>query len=344
MVQRTFLAFDSESLVVDSSPNGSLVGNPIINNSDTPNQTVFTYQSGSGELVTLDDTDGGNAQNRFDDDDRFDHQILDGAGLVEDGTFVESESRIDLRALDANGNPTGPTINIYVLSKDGDFTDVWGFAALAPLEDGVQYVKVSGSNNGTSFYSDYITCFAAGTMIQTAQGARAVENLRPGDEVWTFEDGLQPVLWSACSRVVGLGRFAPVHIAAGSLGNSEDLLVSQQHRICVENAMAELFFGQASVLVAAKHLCGLPGIDIRPCPEITYAHFMFDRHRLVRAAGVLSESFFLSENSVVSVDEAARVELRAIFSDKFHTFDRYGSTAVPTLTAREAKVLLPHLS
>ena len=57
MVLRTFFAIDSDNLVVTGSSNGSIVGNGIINNSDTPNGTTFVYSSGGGTSVTVDDTD-----------------------------------------------------------------------------------------------------------------------------------------------------------------------------------------------------------------------------------------------------------------------------------------------
>lgn len=56
MVARSFVVFDNENLVVSSSSSGAIVGNGIINNSSTPNGTVFTYAAGSGKTVTINDT------------------------------------------------------------------------------------------------------------------------------------------------------------------------------------------------------------------------------------------------------------------------------------------------
>ncbi|MFK7868924.1 MAG: Hint domain-containing protein [Roseobacter sp.] len=339
MVERTFLAFDSESLIVDSSSNSGLVGNPIINNSDTPNGTVFTHSSGFGTTVTLDDTSRGGGRGRFNDDDRAAHTIVDGGGIVSDGANVESESRIDLRALDASGNPTGRTITIYVFSQGGDFNDIWGFAARSPLQDGVSYIKVSGSNDGTSVYRQYITCFADGTLIDTPHGSVPVDSLKVGDEVWTYSNGPLPLRWVASTTVNGVDRFAPVHLSAGALGNTSDLRVSQQHRILIADALAEFHFGAAEVLVAAKHLCGLPGIRLDPCEQITYTHVMFDSHQIVRSGGLLSESFFFADHSVQPLDQAARAELQALFPDGRAGYDRFGDTAAPTLNGREASLL-----
>ena len=51
--------------------------------------------------------------------------------------------------------------------------------------------------------------------------------------------------------VAGAGAGAPVLIPAGALGNTRDLLVSQQHRMLVTGWRAELMFGEPEVLVAA---------------------------------------------------------------------------------------------
>ena len=139
MVARSFFAIDNNNLIVDSSSNGSIVGNPVINNSDTPNGTVFTYSAGGGTTVTIDDTGGD--PDIFEDDNTAGHSVTDGGGIVSNGTPVEAESLIFVRALDINGNPTGPTITITVFSQNGVTGNVWGFSPDIELQDGVQYEK-----------------------------------------------------------------------------------------------------------------------------------------------------------------------------------------------------------
>ena len=173
-----------------------------------------------------------------------------------DGTEVEAESRIVLRALDGSGNPTGPDITITVFSQGGVTGDVWGFASDTELIDGVSYVKTSGSNIGDSLYSSFITCFGPGTKIRTPAGQRAIEEIKPGDLVWTRDNGGLPVKWIGTTTVPGTGAFAPVVFAPDAIGNIEELVVSPEHRIFVTSAMAEVLFGQSEVLIAAKHLCG----------------------------------------------------------------------------------------
>lgn len=341
MVLRNFFAFDSANLVVASSSNGAIVGNPVINNSSTPNGTTFTYASGGGATITLDDTGG--RRNRLEDDDESNHIIVDGGGIVADGTEVEGESLIELRALDAGGNPTGPTITITVMSQGGVTGDVWGFASDTELQDGVTYVKTGGSNIGTSRYNSFITCFGPGTKIRTPSGEMPVEEITTGQMVWTRDNGEMPVAWIGSTTVPGTGAFAPVVFTPGSIGNDAELVVSQEHRMFFASAQAEMLFGQSDVLIAAKHLCGLPGVNISEREEIRYTHLMFDSHQIIQSNGALTESFFLSENALSGVTRDQRAELLALFPSLDEGMDRFGSSAALTLRKSDAAILRPHL-
>ncbi|MEP1588261.1 MAG: Hint domain-containing protein [Tateyamaria sp.] len=342
MVAQTFVVLDSESLAIAAGSPFGTAGNPIINNSDTPDGTIFTYSEGSGVWVTLDDT-GGNADT-FEDDQSGLHTITDGAGLVTNGNGVEAESIIEIRALDGLGNPTGPTITLTVFSQNGAVSDVWGYSTDTPLVDGVSYEKITGSNLGTSNYADFITCFGPGTLIETDNGSKRVEDISVGDMVWTKDAGPQPVGWVGRKTVRGIGAFAPVVISAGTLGNAKELVVSQEHRMFFSGGLAEYLFGEPDVLVAAKHLCALPGVAIAPRPAIEYTHVMFDRHHILRSNGMLSESFFLSENSVSSLDLDAHNELVSLFPFFQSAPTTFGKSAALSLKKYEAEVWCEYLA
>jgi hypothetical protein len=50
---------------------------------------------------------------------------------------------------------------------------------------------------------------------------------------------------------------------------------------------------RTEVLVSAKHLLRITVIDVaNDMDEVMYVHFMFDRHQIVEAEGVLSESLY----------------------------------------------------
>lgn len=337
MPVRSFVAIDSDNFVVSSSSNSGLVGKGIINNSDTPNGTVFQYSSGGGTTVTIDDRSGN--PDIVEDDRHTGHRVIDGGGIVANGTGIEAESLIYVRALDADGNPTGPRITITVFSQNGRTRDIFGFSSDVQLQDGVSYVKVAGSNNGSTRYDNFVTCFGPGTLIDAPGGARPVEDFVAGDLVTTRDHGALPLRWIARRTVDGTNGFAPVRFAPGAIGNHSALLVSQQHRILIQHPVAELLFDTPEVLVAAKALCGLPGIDLGPETEITYSHLMFDSHQIVRSNGVWTESFFLGKNAVGGLDDAARAELTAMFPSLPVALSSFGPTMARTLTTAEAALL-----
>ncbi|MEP3638723.1 MAG: Hint domain-containing protein [Paracoccaceae bacterium] len=331
MVARTFFAFDNDALLDNTTGNG------IINNSATPDGRTFVYSSGDGVEVTLDDTAGD--MDTFEDGAAAGHVITDGGGLVANGQTVESESVIELRALDVNGDEVGPTITIYVFSQGGVTGDVWGFSSDGELVDGTTYVKTGGSNAGSSVYDDFIACFAEGTRVKSRDGFVRVEDIEVGQMLWTQDAGYQPVKWTSSATVEGKGNFAPVVFAPGSVGNAEELIVSQQHRMWLSDPSLELLFDAPDIFVPAKHLVGLPGVELRPTEQITYCHFMFDKHHVVLANGALSESFFLGDSALSTLESNAKIELLSLFPSLREGIDSFGGTSAMTLNAKEAKVL-----
>ncbi len=160
-----------------------------------------------------------------------------------------------------------------------------------------------------------ITCFAKGTLIETEIGPLPIETLRAGDLVGTAGHGLQPIRWIGRREVPASGEFAPVVFEPGAIGNYRRLTVSPQHRILVDDWRAALYFAEAKVLVAAKHLVNGTTIRVQPMPKIVYLHMIFDRHEIVFAEGVPTESLHLGDMALNSFDAAARAEVLALFPE-----------------------------
>lgn len=166
-----------------------------------------------------------------------------------------------------------------------------------------------------------IPCFVGGTLIETAKGQVAIEQLAPGDLVMT-DNGPKPIRWIG-SRKLGTGVLAtrpnlrPIRIKAGALGHEmpeTDLVVSPQHRVLVRSAIAQRMFGAERVLVAAKQLLELDGIDIaEDLAEVEYFHLMFDQHEVILSNGAKTESLYAGRQALLAVGEGARKEIFAIF-------------------------------
>ncbi|MEM6578577.1 MAG: Hint domain-containing protein [Pseudomonadota bacterium] len=167
-------------------------------------------------------------------------------------------------------------------------------------------------------------CFVTGTLIETENGLVPVEQLEIGQQVMTRDAGLQPIVWlggGPCPEEEWRqdDRHLPVCIRADALGPgcpARDLYVSQNHRILVSGARAELFFGEAEVLVAAKHLCALPGISIvEPTGVLGYHHILCGEHHIVTANGCEAESMLLGDEALVTLSPDDLLALEEILQE-----------------------------
>ncbi len=167
-------------------------------------------------------------------------------------------------------------------------------------------------------------CFARGTLIQTEDGPVAVEDLRAGMKVITRDHGAQDVRWIGsrvlCAKSLAVNpNLRPIRISAGALGQGlpeRDLVVSPQHRILVRSKIAQKMFGCAEVLVAAKQLLQIDGIDVaHDLESVEYFHILFDRHEIVLSEGAETESLYTGTEALKSVGASAREEIFAIFPE-----------------------------
>lgn len=179
------------------------------------------------------------------------------------------------------------------------------------------------SNYG-GMYSDveqdaFITCFAAGTLIATKQGLVDIAQLSVGDKVCTMDRGFQPIRWIGGRRVRATGRYAPIIIAAGALGQglpTRELRLSPQHRILLRSKIAQRMFGVSEVLLAAKKMLEIPGISVATdLKYVTYWHFLFDQHEIVFSEGAATESFFVGPMALEGLESEARSEILALFPE-----------------------------
>ncbi|MGI3170716.1 Hint domain-containing protein [Pseudooceanicola sp. C21-150M6] len=202
---------------------------------------------------------------------------------------------------------------------DTDY-DVLDISALGAAGE-VSQITYGGGNNesGTIQFSngdvatfsgiEHIICFASGTQIAVPGGARAVEDLTPGDYVLTRDHGPQPLRWTGRRTVTGRGASMPVVIDAGIFGNDQPLVVSPQHRMLLSSWQADMMFDTPEVLVAAKFLVDGVTIRFEPRPEITYHHICLDRHEILYAEGAETESFLPGPEGLATLTEEDRMSL-----------------------------------
>ena len=231
-----------------------------------------------------------------------------------DGDTVDGGSGgDDFDTLDLTGQNF--VITSQTLDADGN-----SYSGTIDLLDG------SDSVIGTMSYNEIeriIPCFTPGTLIATPQGERRVEDLKAGDRVITRDNGIQEIRWigTRCltsDELQGAPHLQPVLIRRGALGNGlpeRDMMVSPNHRVLVANDKTALYFEDREVLVAAKHLTGLEGVDMVETTAVTYIHFMFEQHEVVLSDGAWTESFQPGDLTLRGLDREQRNEVFELFPE-----------------------------
>jgi len=172
-------------------------------------------------------------------------------------------------------------------------------------------------------------CFTRGTHMATPDGPRLIEDLRPGDVLLTRDHWAQRIKWiwaryRTQEDIAANDKLHTVRIRKGALGGGlpeRVLHVSRQHRMLVRSKVAQRLFGCDEVLVAAKDLTRLPGIDIvAPKMGVTYYHILMDNHEILFAEGAPAESLYLGGEALNAMEPAARAELCAIFGRDWQSF------------------------
>lgn len=247
---------------------------------------TFVYAAGDGDDVITDFNAGNTGV--LDDSDQSNNDFLDLSAFY-----------TDLQELRADLNDDG------VLNQSvGDFSDNTDMAGGSITLTGVSAGDLTWDNTN-------VACFTAGTLIETADGDVAVEDLCEGMMLKTYDGTFRPIRAMLNSTVDGSGDLAPVHIRAGALGNARAMSVSPAHRMLIDDWRAELLFGQDEILISAVNLMQGDLIYRAPQARITYYHIVMEAHEVIFAEGIPTESFHLP--SAREEDGAVARELLSIF-------------------------------
>jgi hypothetical protein len=159
-------------------------------------------------------------------------------------------------------------------------------------------------------------CFAAGTLIGTGDGPRAVETLSPGDLVTSPWGELLPVIWTGhrrvdCRRHPRPETVWPVRVVAHAFGPgmpSRDLLLSPDHAVF---AAPE---GSRGVLIPIRHLINGVSVVQQEVAEITYWHVELQRHAILFAEGLPAESYLDTGNRGAFIEAEGAMTLHPDFA------------------------------
>lgn len=266
---------------------------------------------------------------------QFDDALFDLGFVVTDGFISWPVSLID-------GGSRGETLLMFMDGLPPSDRDLWI----------VQATMEAAEMNRLTDQPTGVICFTPGTRIRTAEGDVAVEDIREGAKIQTKDNGLQEVLWVGEKRVSGARLYAmpelrPIRLRRGALGVDRpdgDLLVSPAHRMLVKGRKAEALFGADEVLVAARDLIDdRMAVRDHTVTEVRYIHLLLDRHEVVFANGLETESFLPEGEALEAVEQAQRERLLGAMPALGEGPQAYSAPARRLLTQAEAAIMGMHL-
>lgn len=144
-------------------------------------------------------------------------------------------------------------------------------------------------DNGGSDDTLTAACYCKGTLILTANGEVAVEDLSVGDQVMTVSGALEPVIWLGnstihCERQLHKDKAYPIRIVKDALGINlpkRDLFLSPDHSVYIDGVMIPAY-------------CLINGSTITQAMTetlVTYYHVELPQHNAILAEGLPAESY-----------------------------------------------------
>ena len=239
-------------------------------------------------------------------------QIAAGSQIGAPGDTIRMTARLTLMS------PEGERVELLILhhAEDGELGDY--ALPLTPMlaQADSTLIRVTTDPEGARLTDLVCGAFLRETRITLPDGRQApIETLQPGDMVLTRDHGPQPIRWVGTATLRARGTFAPVIIAAGTLGNLGDLGVSQHHRIFVYQRGPDRIAGTAELLIPARNLVDDTAIRLRKGGFVDYFSLAFDRHEIIYAEGIPTESLMVNSAIVARLPEDLVAELQRHFPD-----------------------------
>ncbi len=240
-------------------------------------------------------------------------------------------------------NAGGDTVQLF--NAGGDLIETITYPDDAGPGQSLNYTP-DGVYEGAGEPDPGVICFTSGSIIATEFGEIPIKNLRSGALVQTRDHGLRKLRWIgrrvvSCDEQAQNPAFRPVFIRQSAFKPgvpARDTLISQQHRILLEDTYTEILFGEPRALCAAVALVNGHSIVVQPpSTPVEYIHLLFDRHEVLFVDGLASESFHPSSAGLENLSTSARDEVFALFPEL-----AYGTSiplAYPALTRAEAQLL-----
>lgn len=242
--------------------------------------------------------------------------VAKGSDAGEEGDAISLEGRLTFMT------PDGEKAEILLISiLPCKAASCLFFLPLSPLEPGLEYTLIAATSDpGDVTLADVISvAFTRGTLITLANGTqRAIEDIRPGDLVLTRGAGPQPVRHVIQRTLRAVGAFAPVAIPKGTLGNANDLIISQHQRLFLYQRGPDRIVETSEMLVRARDLVDGDVVVIRKGGFTDYVSLVFDQHEVIFAECIPAESLLVNESTRRALPKEERASLSSLSQAPLH--------------------------
>lgn len=278
---------------------GANLGDPLMTLDELCAGDVYEFHPGgqARELAIRDAVAAKSGSGQFLKKGTSAQTVASGSEVGQMGDYIRLDGRLTFMRRDGD---TVDLLLIAILPAHGAEGELV-FLPLAPIERKDSYTLIDiHEDPGEVRLSDITSvAFTRGTMITLGDGRQCpVEQLQPGDVVLTRDNGPRPVRWIGTRTVRAVGPYAPVVIPKDTLGNFDDLIVSQHQRLFVYQRGRDRLTDTAEMLVKAASLVDEENVFIRSGGFVDYFHIVLDQHEIIYAECIPTESLLINDRTL----------------------------------------------
>lgn len=147
---------------------------------------------------------------------------------------------------------------------------------------------MSSQCTGQNFQENRVTGIFAGSKVSTPTGWRFVERVEIGDQVLTFDGGMQTVVAVQCETLItrygANGADLVIDIPEQAIGNDTCMTLMPDQDILIARETAEALFGDPYAIVSAQNMVGFRGIRAQAAQShCKVVKLQFERDELIFA-------------------------------------------------------------
>ena len=211
-------------------------------------------------------------------------------------------SRFDTSRIDLTGRPGGARSSVVLDNKQDKPRKalVMRKYRISALHDDGNVRTGDQIGPAMPIFESAFSAFAHGTLIATTDGTVPVEDLEPGMEIVTCNGQFVPLIWTGSmtlmppsDRMPQGGRLTRIMADSFGIGRPQtDLMLGPGARLMVRpTGGVERIETSRCLTPASRMTDGMNVIAVMPPRPVTVHHICLQRHAIISAAGMETESF-----------------------------------------------------